>query len=287
MAYRADEGLFFLKKMKSKDLNHLVHCLTRGKDGELLITEDLTTSDEYIACFPNHIKYVNLIIAELQCYGANTIATMFRGGEGVLYKEILIDVCNKLKVTFNETSSISLIEDNLLKKLFKNTIDKMSKKERIQFAQSMGIKNISDFSSQMLFSTFLTAFNMGGFASYQYTVIIANAVMRGLFGTGISFAGNAALTKGMSILTGPIGWIVTGIWTAIDIASPASRVTIPAVIQIATLRKQYLYNLQNKNTIKKSTTKKSTTKKLIIFPKTAAKKTVKKVAKKSKKVHAF
>jgi len=45
----------------------------------------------------------------------------------------------------------------------------------------------------------------------------------------------------MAVLTGPIGWVITGLWTAIDIAGPAYRVTIPTVIQIAVLRQQYLY----------------------------------------------
>ena len=54
-------------------------------------------------------------------------------------------------------------------------------------------------------------------------------------------AGNAALTRLMSILTGPIGWAITGLWTAIDIAGTAYRVTIPAVIQVAALRQKVLY----------------------------------------------
>ena len=44
------------------------------------------------------------------------------------------------------------------------------------------------------------------------------------------------LTKTASLLTGPIGWVITGLWTAIDLAGPAYRVTIPAVIQVAYLR---------------------------------------------------
>ena len=53
----------------------------------------------------------------------------------------------------------------------------------------------------------------------------------------------------MSILTGPIGWVITGLWTAIDIAGPAYRVTIPAVIEIVVLRQKYLYadNIDNIN----------------------------------------
>lgn len=45
----------------------------------------------------------------------------------------------------------------------------------------------------------------------------------------------------MAILTGPIGWVITGLLTAIDIAGAAYRVTIPAVINIAALRQKQLY----------------------------------------------
>ncbi|MNH46242.1 hypothetical protein D3C79_1089360 [compost metagenome] len=48
----------------------------------------------------------------------------------------------------------------------------------------------------------------------------------------------------MAVLTGPIGWVVTGAWTMVDIASPAYRVTIPAVIQVAALRQKALYEKQ-------------------------------------------
>ena len=65
--------------------------------------------------------------------------------------------------------------------------------------------------------------------------------MKALIGRGLSFAGNALLTRTMSILAGPIGWAITGVWTAVDIASPAYRVTVPAVIQVAFLRRKYLY----------------------------------------------
>jgi uncharacterized protein YaaW (UPF0174 family) len=75
-------------------------------------------------------------------------------------------------------------------------------------------------------------------------LIVVNAILKALIGRGLSFAGNAALTRTMAVLTGPIGWAITGIWTAIDIASPAYRVTIPAVIQVAALRQKYLYEQQ-------------------------------------------
>ena len=91
---------------------------------------------------------------------------------------------------------------------------------------------------------FQAVFRAGGFKSYQLTLIIVNAVLKALIGRGLSLAGNAALTRTMAILTGPIGWVITGLWTAIDIAGAAYRVTIPAVIQVAALRQKYLYENQ-------------------------------------------
>ena len=60
--------------------------------------------------------------------------------------------------------------------------------------------------------------------------------MKFLVGRGLSLATNAGLTRMASIMMGPIGWILTAVWTLIDIAGPAYRVTIPAVIQIAYIR---------------------------------------------------
>ena len=69
--------------------------------------------------------------------------------------------------------------------------------------------------------------------------------MKALIGRGLSFAANGTLMRTMSILAGPVGWAITGIWTAIDIGSTAYRVTIPAVIQVAFLRTQSSAKLAN------------------------------------------
>jgi len=77
----------------------------------------------------------------------------------------------------------------------------------------------------------------GGFKSYQVALIIANAVAKAILGRGLTFAGNIYLTRLLAVLAGPVGWILTGVWTAFDFASQAYRVTIPACIYIAALRK--------------------------------------------------
>ena len=244
MAYRPDRDLEFLGSIKSEDLNDLVFCLTHDKDGNVRLTEELTNSDHYKAYAPDHHRYWEMVAGEIQCFGANTFATLFRGGKGVLYREVLMDVCDKMKVNYNQDSSVTMIESNLLMKILKDAIEKMTPEELKQLAEATGIENSSSLNSQMILGVFQTVFRVGGFQSYQLTLIIVNAVMKALIGRGLSFAGNAALTRTMAVLTGPIGWVITGLWTAIDIAGAAYRVTIPAVIQVAALRQKYLYGNQ-------------------------------------------
>lgn len=238
MAYRYDSDLQFLQDCNDKQLEDLVYLLTHDKDGETRWTEELTLNERYKSYYPSHSKYWEEIAAEMQCFGANTFATMFRGGKGVLYKEVLCDVCDKIKVNYNKDSKTETIENNLLMKIMTDALDSMSQEQIRELGGELGIKNTSGLTSQTLAAGFQAIFKAGGFKSYQLTAMIVNQVMKALIGRGLSFAANGTLMKTMSVLAGPVGWAITGIWTAVDIGSAAYRVTIPAVIQVAFLRSQ-------------------------------------------------
>lgn len=242
MGYRHDSDLEFLGKMSSESLADLVYCLTHDRDGSLRFTEALTTNDLYKAHQPDHHKYWQLIAAEIQRFGANSFATVLRGGEGVQYKEVLMDVCDKLKVNYNKSSSVEKIEGNLLMKVLTDALEKMSPEELRELAEVTGVKNTSGITAETMTGVFQAVFRAGGFKSYQLTLIVVNAIAKALIGRGLSLAGNAALTRTIAILTGPVGWVITGLWTALDIAGAAYRVTIPAVIQVAALRQKHLYD---------------------------------------------
>ncbi|WQU81156.1 hypothetical protein KVD08_07635 [Helicobacter pylori] len=147
-----------------------------------------------------------------------------------------IEVCNKLKVNYNKKSDTTLIEENMLSSILQKSLEKMSDEEIRELCDELGVKNTNKLGKQALSTAALTLFRMGGFKSYQLALIVANAVIKAIFQRGLSLGANAALTRGLSILTGSVGWIITGVWTAIDIAGPAYRVTIPACIVVATLR---------------------------------------------------
>jgi len=239
MAYRLDEDLEFLQYCSDSSLEGLVDILTKSPNGKKRLTESLTKSEGYQEHFPKHSLYWEEIASELQLYGGHTIVNTIRG-KGVLYKEILMDVCDKLKVPYNKKSETHLIEENLLMKILRDSLDNMSEEDLKILAQEMDLKT-TNFSKQAIFTSAQTIFRLGGFKSYQYTVMIANQVLKALIGRGLSFAGNATLTRVSSVIMGPIGMVVTALWTVSDIAGPAYRVTSPAVFMIAALRKQQMY----------------------------------------------
>ncbi|GAA8502202.1 DUF3944 domain-containing protein [Helicobacter pylori] len=225
----------FLKQLSSNDLKDLFDVLVYDKDGKKRFTEGLTLSEEYKRHGNDYAKYAERTAEELQHYGANSFASALRG-TGVLYREILCEVCNKLKVNYNKKSDTTLIEENMLSSILQKSLEKMSDEEIRELCDELGVKNTNKLGKQALSTAALTLFRMGGFKSYQLALIVANAVIKAIFQRGLSLGANAALTRGLSILTGPVGWIITGVWTAIDIAGPAYRVTIPACILVTTLR---------------------------------------------------
>lgn len=238
--YRGDENLEFLRYCDNDDLSILVKYLIYDENKKLRTTEELTETEEYKKYGTNYNAYWSKIAAELQYFGGNTVLNAFRG-YGVLYREILTDVCDKMDVSYNGKNSVTEMELYLLQKVLSKAIENMTEEELKDIVKDVNIKT-TGYTKQALVTSLQIAIKTGGFASYQIAVIVANAVAKIILGRGLTLATNAALTRAISVFAGPIGWIITGLWTAFDIAGPAYRVTIPAVIQVAYMRLKYLEN---------------------------------------------
>ena len=238
MAYLEDKNLEFLQYCSTEDLQVLVDYLTKDKDGKLRVSEDLTTTEAYKKYYPHSLPMMwKQIAEELQHYGGNTFANGLRG-TGVSYREILTDVAKKQKVNFNSNNSVEQIEQYILQSIMEKAIEEMSEEELKKFLTEIDAgKTVG--TKQAMTAGALTALRLGGFTTYKMAVIVANAVAKSLLGRGLTLAGNATLTRGLSVVLGPIGWIITGLWTLFDIASPAYRVTIPCVIQVAYMRLKF------------------------------------------------
>ncbi|WP_164869253.1 DUF3944 domain-containing protein [Helicobacter pylori] len=172
----------FLNHLSSNDLKDLFDALVYDEDGTLRINEDLTNSTEYKRYGHDYAKYPRRIAEELQRYGGNTFINFFRN-EGVLYKEILCDVCDHLKVSYNEKSNTSLIEQNMLAKLLKDSLEKMSGREIKELCNELGMTNIDKVigeNKQVLIASVLTLFKAGGSHSYALAIAVADAMVKKL-----------------------------------------------------------------------------------------------------------
>ncbi|EFQ23010.1 protein of unknown function UPF0174 [Aminomonas paucivorans DSM 12260] len=239
MPYIDDPDLEFLGKLSSAELEDIFRCIVYDKDNTKRWTESLTSSEEFKMFNPDHCQYWREIAGEIQRFGANTICTVLRGGKGVVYREVLTDVCDKLKVNYNKNASTERIEFCMFEKVLCDAMEKMTDEDLAEAAKSFGFRDYAHAPKEVLIALIQGIIRAGGFKSYQVILVIANALMRAIAGRGLSFALNAALSRAVSLFAGPVGWIITAIWALVDIAGPAYRVTIPLVIEVATLR-QYV-----------------------------------------------
>ncbi len=226
---KEDKDLIFLANCKNEELKTLVDILTHDNNGDVRYSEELTNTYAYLHCYPNRLNNMWKEIAdELQKFGGNTIANVCRG-EGVAYKVILKDVCKKLKVCYSDYDSTENIEKSLLEKLSKDAIEKMSEKELRKLAEDL---NISSKCPEKYLSV---AIAQVALCKITY---FSKVILKMLLGRGAVMAGKSLLGRVFGAITGPIGWTVTAGWTLYDITSPAYRVTIPCVVQIACMRMQ-------------------------------------------------
>ncbi|MDR6710224.1 uncharacterized protein YaaW (UPF0174 family)/GTPase SAR1 family protein [Novosphingobium sp. 1748] len=177
------------------------------------------------------------IAVYLRQMGSHDVATLLRGGDGVAYDEIVFDVGKKLKAKVSKEQSVEENEEKILLKMFEDALEHMTDEEKRAILLSMGINEASIPYGPLGTAIFFNVLReLGGFSIYRITVVVANMVSRSLLGSGLSFATNAALTRAVGSLLGPIGWIATGLWLVSDLAGPAFRKTVPAVVHVAMLR---------------------------------------------------
>ena len=227
-----------------KDINPLLEIAT-NEDLEFIVKLLKNTFSNFLErnkifkeFYPEHQKYADLVADEIREFGGNSFVNLVRR-TGPEYKAIVCDVASKLRAPYNNKQDIETIEASILSVILEKALNHMDDEAKRKLLEEMGGKRNYDLTGPALTAAFLGIFSAGGFKSYQIAFQVADAIAVFIFGRGLSLFANTALARWLSILTGPIGWAISGIWTAIDLAGPAYRVTIPAVVYIAMLRMKY------------------------------------------------
>lgn len=222
-----------------EDLSVLIDHLTDKGDGRFALSADacrMLVEGQASGALSDDCR--NLISTELRSFGGNSIMNLMRGGAGVPYREILGDVADHLKVNYNKRSDVLSTESGVLLKVMEQALDKMTAEERDELLKELGGKLSGAGPTTM--AVLQSAIRASGFAAYKLAAVVAQATSRTILGRGLAFGATAPLMRGISVFAGPIGWAITGAWTAFDLASPAYRITVPCVIQVAYIRQKSL-----------------------------------------------
>lgn len=78
---------------------------------------------------------------------------------------------------------------------------------------------------------------------YRVVSYVVTRVLAFLGGRAAAVTGAKALQRIFGVATGPLGWIAMTVWTVWDIAVPAYRVIVPAVLDVAVMRYTHMPNV--------------------------------------------
>lgn len=234
-AKTTDKDLRFLSSCENEDLRVLCDILTHDRLGNIRVTEQLTSTDEYNRNYPEDMLFlVPQISNELLKYGSNTLATFWHN-EPDSYETVLRRVCKEMDVRTMEQDSVAKMERNLLTTLCQDTLNKMSERELRLLANENGIPD-KTLTRQALTAALLMAIRTSRAVLTRIAARIIQYIVELVTVRGVATAGIETATRAVSGALGPIGWIALGAWTVYDISSPAYRVCVPAVLQVAYMR---------------------------------------------------
>ena len=226
-----------LRLADAKDIDILVDYLTDNGEGRLSL--DSSVCKHLVHCKKNSsysLHDLGMIAKEIRLFGGNSLFNLIRS-DGVPYDEIVKDVATHQKVNFNKVDSIASIEQEILAKILTRALEEMPENERRAVFDDLGITDYTLVGPAATAAILMTA-KLGGFATYKLATMVAHAIARAILGRGLAFGATAPLMKSISIMIGPIGWAATALWTAFDLASPAYRVTMPCIVQLAYIRQK-------------------------------------------------
>jgi uncharacterized protein YaaW (UPF0174 family) len=240
LKYKPDPGLEFLQLCSHEEIKSLADILisTGGS------SEEISSNDEFIKNKDDLKKSWQIIAAELQKFGGNTILNATRIGRGIYYEEIVDDACKSLGIIPEKMSTIEK-EENILSVSLRRSftvadISKLLQEKLYQPDSSIG--DISEFYEFIKKDTLI---------AYELSISSIESIMkfaethesrkRSYKPPKHKGSGDVLryITRAITDLA------ITAVVVGVNQADPAFRVTIPAIIQIGYLRRVAL----NKNTL--------------------------------------
>jgi uncharacterized protein YaaW (UPF0174 family) len=238
MEYREDPDLLpVLESASADELSVLVDVITDGGEGRLALDKEQCTT-LWQARQRGSYKQQDLVslAGAFQGFGGNTVANILRGGKGVAYREVLCDVADHFKAKYESKQDCATIEAAVLMKTLEQSLQGMGDGDRRRVFDELGVHGQGYGPAAI--AALIAAVRMGGPQVYKLAAMVSPAAIHFLTGRAVPFLAAATAMRGTAALAGPIGIALTGLWTVFDLASPAYRVTVPCVLQVAYLRQK-------------------------------------------------
>ncbi|EFA4063612.1 TPA: acidic protein MsyB [Escherichia coli] len=226
--YLNDSDLDFLQHCSEEQLANFARLLTHNEKGKTRLSSVLMRNELFKSMEGHpeqHRRNWQLIAGELQHFGGDSIANKLRG-HGILYRAILLDVSKRLKLKADKEMSTFEIEQQLLEQFLRNTWKNMDEEHKQEFLHAVDARvNELEELLPLLMKDKLLAKGVSHLLSSQLTRILRTHAAMSVLGHG--------LLRGAG-LGGPVGAALNGVKA---VSGSAYRVTIPAVLQIACLRR--------------------------------------------------
>lgn len=202
-----------LSRAASADLEVLADLITDNGKGRVALDSDVKATIMTRKVQGRLQSISGLLEKEIRAFGSNTIASAFRT-ESIDYLELATDVAKKLDGKPSEQDDIFAIEEIIIRQ----AMDKYMGDEALKDYLSGG--NLAGYINEMVKTLTLSGGSLGGMAAT---------------GGGAGFA-SALGGRVLSMVAAPLAIGAAGL-AIYQASSPAFRITIPAVLQIAKLRR--------------------------------------------------
>lgn len=149
-------------------------------------------------------------------------------------------VARQLEIEADNGDSVEFLECEIVKKLFETMWKKLTPKQRedlrSEMEKAMGAESgaFAFKTSAALFAA-ITAANLTGFGIYILSTTVLGA-LTGAIGITLPFVFYTALTRSISILTGPVGVAIATAFSLCQLTGPNWKRTTMAIAYISMLR---------------------------------------------------
>ncbi|MET3465064.1 hypothetical protein [Variovorax atrisoli] len=248
LKFREDKDLFVLAVSRHEDLERLAEILTLDAgDGQKRHAQELLKDSAYKqALDEGDLRGAwKSLGAELQAYGGDSIANAMRslvkGHTGVLYREIVTDLFEYLKIDFKPMEDIKALEDQLLFAILSSQKKNLSDEELHRILDEAAIKGgLSESPGGKLSLDDLVR----GASTDLQTGYMAATVARAIASMMLPSVARLALPIALAVAAPRVGAALVPGLNAISAASaltqitkPAYRVTVPAVLEVIRIRR--------------------------------------------------